>query len=183
LAKEAGIPHPSEHSIQLYMSSDFLVDSSSSECPRFVLQAKYVNALDDPRTAEKLELERRYWEEKEVPWQTITESEVPKTVLTNIKWLYPATMDEIDDDLLINRMDVYTEHFANNANLSIIEICKKLDVAYDLELGESLLEVRQLLAKRFFQFDIFVPTIKLKGRDIRSVGIDLVGEALRVSNQ
>ncbi|WP_291329386.1 TnsA endonuclease N-terminal domain-containing protein [Desulfovibrio sp. UCD-KL4C] len=66
LAKEASIRHPQVSGTLQVMSSDFLVNSSDSTRPKFVLQVKYAKDLSDPRTVEKLELERRYWAYKEV---------------------------------------------------------------------------------------------------------------------
>jgi hypothetical protein len=156
IAREAGIVHPSQSGVKQYMSSDFLVNSHDKQQPKFVLQAKYAEALDDARTIEKLELERRYWKLKEVPWYLITEQDIPQTVIKNIKWLYPAQRDEIDMELLIQRIDYYDYHFSQNPNKNIIDICKNLDIAYELQVGESLAEVRHLLAKRCFTFDIYL---------------------------
>lgn len=83
------------------MSSDFLVNTSDKVNPKFVLQAKYEEALQDHRTVEKLELERRYWEKKKIPWMLITEKDVPKVVFQNISWLYPAQSDELESPVLI----------------------------------------------------------------------------------
>jgi hypothetical protein len=60
-----------------YISSDFLVNTKDLNRPKFVLQTKYADALNDPRTIEKLEIERRCWVEKDIPWQIITEKEIP----------------------------------------------------------------------------------------------------------
>ena len=165
------------------MSSDFLVNSHDQLQPKFALQAKYAEALNDARTVEKLELERRYWQLKEVPWYLITELEIPQTIIKNIKWLYPAQRDEIDLELLLHRIDYYDHHFSKNPNKNIIDICKDLDIAYELEIGESLAEVRHLLAKRCFTFDIFILAPKLKAHQLKKGTAKLLQEAYRVSNQ
>lgn len=183
IAERIGAVHPKEKSLNLYMSSDFLVDTTDPELPKYALQAKYLNKLNDQRTNEKLEIERRYWLEKEIPWFVVTEEEVPKTVLTNIRWLSPAQSEEIDDEVLLERMDFYAGQFQKNGNLKLVDICKKLDAAYDMEPGESLFEVRQLLAKRFFSFDVFTPTFKLVGADLKMNDVSKVERALYVSNQ
>lgn len=97
IAEKHGIPHPAKSGVPQYMSSDFLVDTSRPDEPRFALQAKYSSELQKPRVIEKLELERRYWENKGVPWRLITEKEIPSTVVANIKWLYPAQRDDISE--------------------------------------------------------------------------------------
>lgn len=184
LAVDAGIEHPNVGGIDQYMSSDFLVDSSDEKAPRFVWQAKYASALGDVRTVEKLEVERRYWEEKEYPWYLVTEREIPAVVFKNIQWLYPAQRDDEDDmELALQQIEFYAHHFEKNPNKTIIAICKELDAAYDLPIGESLYEVRGLLAKRYFTFDIFIPSTRLTAKDLQAGDLGFIREVYLVSNQ
>ena len=71
----------------------------------------------------------------------------------------------------------------SNPDKTIIDITRKLDTAYDMEPGESLLEMRQLLAHRYFCFDIFRPFKKIKGHELTVGDIPLLKEVLNVSNQ
>jgi len=183
LADEAGIDHPSIQGVLQIMSSDFLVNASDSFRPKFVLQAKYAEALQNPRTIEKLELERRYWLQKDVRWMLVTEQDIPKVVFQNINWLYPAKRDELDNDTMHERVAIYAHHFQQAPEKTIIEVAKRLDVAYSLPEGQSLLEIRQLLARRCFLFDILIPSIKLKAGELQAENITTMSEALRVSNQ
>ncbi|MBT1063985.1 TnsA endonuclease N-terminal domain-containing protein [Bowmanella sp. Y26] len=183
LAEAAGIKHPNVAGVDQYMSSDFLVDSANDNEPRFVLQAKYASALQDPRTVEKLELERRYWQEKNLPWYLITENDVPAVVTRNINWLYQPQREVADMELALQRIEFYSHHLEKSPTKTIIAICKELDAAYDMPLGESLYEVRQLLAKRYFTFDIFIPTTKLKARDLQAGDVGFIREVYLVSNQ
>lgn len=183
LAKEAGIHHPSLNGVLQIMTSDFLVNTRHSSPTKFALQAKYTDALKDPRTIEKLEIERRYWQQKGIPWMLVTECEIPKLVIQNLKWLYPAQRMEMDDALIILRARFYDHHFQAHPELTIIDVGKQLDVAYELPAGDSLREIRQLLAKRCFVFDLFTSAIKLKGSGIELADLTAIGEVLHVSNQ
>ena len=140
-------------------------------------------ALSDARTIEKLELERRYWLQKGVPWWLITEKDIPSVVTQNISWLYPAQRDEIEIDVLVERAAFYQHHFQNDPERSVIEVAKQLDTAYQQPMGQSLLEIRQLLAQRCFLFDILTPVTKLKAGDLQLENIEAMSGALRVSNQ
>ncbi|WP_320718582.1 MULTISPECIES: TnsA endonuclease N-terminal domain-containing protein [Enterobacter cloacae complex] len=183
LALESGIGHPSVRGVLQVMSSDFLVNTTSASQPKFALQAKYAEALSDARTIEKLELERRYWLQKGVPWWLITEKDIPGVVTQNISWLYPAQRDEIEIDVLMERAAFYQHHFQNAPRRSVIEVAKQLDTAYQQPIGQSLLEIRQLLAQRCFLFDILTPVTKLKAGDLQLENIEAMSGALRVSNQ
>ncbi|EPW8573959.1 TnsA endonuclease N-terminal domain-containing protein [Morganella morganii] len=104
ISKEGQLWHPSQGGVNLVMSSDFLVNSSSKIQPKFAIQAKYTKDLKDPRTVEKLEIERRYWLLKKIPWFLVTEKEIDSVIVSNIEWLYGVKgfFDEvITDDLLL----------------------------------------------------------------------------------
>ena len=183
LALEAGLSHPSLRGVMQIMSSDFLVNTSDKKLSKFVLQAKYEEALLDHRTVEKLEIERRYWLKKQIPWMLVTEKDIPKVVFQNINWLYPAQRDELDDIAMLERIEFYSHHFHKSPNETLSAITKKLDMAYDLTAGQSLLEIRQLMARRCFVFDIFILFTKLKASDM-SIGNTLaLMEVQNVSNQ
>ena len=183
IAKDARIKHPMEQGVKSYMSSDFLVNTSSISESKFALQVKNSSALDDKRTVEKLEIERRYWLSKNIPWYIITEKEIPQVVTENIKWLY-SSIDHDDDEVIsIDKLAYYADYFQKQSNKNIIEICKELDQAYGLPLGESLKEVKLILAKRYFTFDIFIPVLKLKAQDLMVGDLGKVQEGYRVSNQ
>ena len=183
LASDEGLAHPSLRGVKQVMSSDFLVNTSDHINPKFALQAKYGEAIQDYRTVEKLELERRYWEKKTIPWMLVTEKEIPKVVFQNISWLYPAQRAELEELAMLNKVDFYAHHFYKNPDETLIAIAKKLDMAYDLPAGQSLLEIRQLLARRCFIFDILISTTKLKASDLSVGNISALQEVQSVSNQ
>jgi hypothetical protein len=183
LANDLGISHPSYRGIPQIMTSDFVVNTRSEQQPKFVLQAKYSEALQDARAIEKLELERRYWQQKSVPWLLVTEKDIPNIVFQNINWLYPAQREELDAETVQERVAMYEHHFSRSPSKSLIDIAKQLDAAYALPIGQSLLEIRQLLARRCFLFDIFTPYTALKARDLHAENMNTYTEALRVSNQ
>lgn len=166
LAEEAGIRHPAMSGVEQYMTTDFRVSTSDSDRPEFALQAKYHADLAVPRVVEKLELERRFWFSQGIPWFVVTEKDLPATIISNIKWLYPAQRDDIPAKERHERLAFYVESFQNNPKRTLVNIAKTLDTAYHLAPGESLLEIRQLLAQRFFRFDICIPYTRLTASDL-----------------
>jgi hypothetical protein len=185
IAFETGIAHPAYRGQHQIMTSDFLVNTRNVKEPKFALQAKYSESLQDTRTIEKLELERRYWNRKSVPWKLVTEKDIPSVVFQNIKWLYPAQRDELDANSAQERAAFYAHYFKRHPKYSLIEIAKQMDVAYSLPIGQSLLEIRQLLANRYFVFSIFKPYGSLMaGELILAIANSIVLEGvLHVSNQ
>lgn len=175
ISKENQLWHPSQGDVNLVMSSDFLVNSSSRTQSKFAIQAKYSEALKDPRTVEKLEIERRYWKLKKIPWFLVTEKEIDKVVVSNIEWLYGVKgyFDEIITDELIRLFENMKSYFGRYPDRKIVDICKEYDKAYGHDLGYSLYDLRLMCAARLITFDIRYAFHSLKAKDIafRSVSL------------
>ncbi|WP_458729884.1 TnsA endonuclease N-terminal domain-containing protein [Pseudomonas brenneri] len=101
IAEELGLAHGRYKGIPQVLTSDFLVDFDDPQRPSVAIQAKYSADLQKPEVIERLELERRYWQEKGIPWFIITEREVSREAFANIQWLYPAHAEDdiAQDDL------------------------------------------------------------------------------------
>lgn len=183
LCDEAGIKHPEHCGVLQFMSSDFLVKTSDQSNHTFVIQVKASSALEDARTIEKLEIERRYWLEKGIPWYLVTEKEISEVVFRNIDWLYSLQVQEYSLGQESRFFEFYSTQLAENASLTIIDFSKQLDTAYHLELGESLYQIRAILARRYFHFDITIPYSKLRCSDLISESLDTVVEIQHVSSQ
>ncbi|KAB1442885.1 TnsA endonuclease N-terminal domain-containing protein [Pseudodesulfovibrio senegalensis] len=183
LAEAYNIRHPAIGNVVQFMTSDFLVNSSRSGKTKFALQAKYSGDLERNRVIEKLELERRYWQRKDVPWALITEKEIPSTVFQNINWLYPAQAEEIPEADLAQRINFYSHHLSKSNDTTLIDLAKSLDVSYDLPAGQSLREMRQLFAQRFFTFNIHTPFQKLTPAGVVQTDATAIRETLHVQNK
>lgn len=186
IAEDIQVKHPAIRGNTHVMTSDFYVVHSNKDCSQLALQAKYSKDLMKPRTLEKLEIERRYWCSKGIPWQIVTEKDIPAAVQNNIKWLYPeANLNKSIDTQ--NSLNFYANEFTKYPEKSIIDLCKDIDTAYFSEVGSSLNELRTLLGLRFFTFDLRIDFRKLKCSDIQisnSHYWDLMTEELRyVANQ
>ncbi len=140
LAEEANIKHPSIKGEDKVMTSDFYITLNAENkamTSQMALQVKYAKDLDDPRTLEKIELERRFWKRKDVPFYIITENDIPKTVSTNIKWLYPAKNLHLTH-LSWDEFKYYSKQIIQHSHLTLVDFCKKCDTANNLEIGTSL---------------------------------------------
>lgn len=165
IAENMQVKHPAMRGNIHVMTSDFYVVSSNKEFSQFVLQAKYSEELMKPRVIEKLEIERRYWNSKGVPWQLVTEKDIPIDIQNNIKWLYPEAREDYSLDAY-DSLSFYAHELTKNPDKSIIDLCKDIDRAYFDEVGSSLNELRRLLGLRFLIFDLRIDFRKLKSSDI-----------------
>ncbi|MCG8610363.1 MAG: TnsA endonuclease N-terminal domain-containing protein [Pseudomonadales bacterium] len=183
LCEETGIRHSVKNNVLQYMSSDFVVTTKEKDKPSFAIQTKDSSKFKDARTVEKLEIERRFWLEKKTPWYLVTEREIPPDVFKNIEWLYSLQSQELSLEEESKYFEFYTNQVAQNPHLTVIDLCKRVDTAYSLELGESLFQLRLLLARRYFHFDITIPYSKLRCSDLMSESLETVVEVLHVSGQ
>ena len=167
IAADLGINHAKFSGAPQVLSSDFLVDFDDKTHPTKAFQAKYSSDLKKPETIERLMLEKRYWDEKGIPWQLITEREVSRDAFTNIQWLYPAQSEggvSLED--LRHYHDLFSHEFKRSPDRPLTGIAQRLDVAYNLDTGHSLYWLRQLLARHLFLFDINTPYRKLTPLDL-----------------
>jgi len=166
IAAEAGITHHIIDKTPQVVTTDFLVDYGFEKNHKVALSAKYSDDFEDPRTIEKLEIERRYWKSVNIEWFLITEKQVSKVVSKNIDWIYSALNCEVDNEELINNHLLLNKYFNENPSKLVTEITKIIDLTYQLENGESLTWFRHLLAHRLFSFDISKPLAKLTASEV-----------------
>ena len=78
IAEELGLPHGCYKGTPQVLTSDFLVDFEDPQRPSIAIQAKYSTDLQKPEVIERLELERRYWQEKGIPWVIVRSARYPR---------------------------------------------------------------------------------------------------------
>lgn len=167
IAEELGLPHGRYQGTPQVLTSDFLVDFADAQMPIVAIQAKYSSDLQKPAVIERLELERRYWLEKDIPWCIVTEREVSKIAFSNIQWLYPAhTEDDIAQCDLAYYQQLFLQAFEHYPEQKLTAIALELDLSGQLDSGEALYWLRQLLARHVFLFDLDIPYQNLKPEDL-----------------
>ncbi len=167
IAEELGLAHGRYKGIPQVLTSDFLVDFDDPQRPSVAIQAKYSADLQKPEVIERLELERRYWQEKGIPWFIITEREVSREAFANIQWLYPAhAEDDIAQDDLAHYQQLFLLEFQRHPDRKLTAIAQEMDTSGQLEAGQALYWLRQLLARHWFLFDLDTPYRVLKPKDL-----------------
>jgi hypothetical protein len=183
IAKEFGIRHPQIAGIHQVMSSDFLVDTADKNLPKFVLQVKPSADLEDKRTIEKLEIECRYWREKEIPFFVVSEKSFSQTIHKNLSWLYPNQETARDEGEILRMAEFYTGILAKLPEGTLVDICKVIDTAYQQELGQALLDLRVLMSQRFIRFDISIPWRALTSKDLTPCSSQTIQQVFHVSRK
>lgn len=160
IAGQCGIRHPTDPKTKepVVMTTDFLITVAQSI--KVIEQARTLKSAKDlqsERTLEKLEIERRYWQGRDIDWGIVTEREIPEAVAKNVKWLQPFFGTE-DLSFLsqyeINRITTALTLKIAKDNVPLAAITADCDDRLGLEPGTSLSVSRHLIANRRWLVDM-----------------------------
>jgi hypothetical protein len=94
IAEELGVRHPKFSGVNIVATTDLLVTCSTSSGPiEFAYAVKPDEELLDRRTMEKLDIERTYWERKNVAWAIILGSSLRNNLSFNLEWIFDCLRD------------------------------------------------------------------------------------------
>lgn len=161
IAEEIGVRHPTDPRSRhpIVMTSDFFLKVNMNSGHNYLVRtAKYESALENARTLEKLEIERRYWVARHKEWGIYTETGIPKDLVENVKWCYPfydaSSLDPLTKTEITNIASVLTRSVLTT-DAPLRRITSRSDHVLELEPGRSLAVVRHLLATRYWNIDMY----------------------------
>jgi hypothetical protein len=143
------------------MTTDFLVTVrqgiQARHCARTI---KYARDLQSKRTIEKFEIERRYWQARDIDWGIVTELDIPTSLARNVEVLhdYRSLADRLTltDDEICEVAETLTRQMMHTES-SLRRVTADCDQRLGLELGSSLAIAYHLLANRQWQIDMDKP--------------------------
>lgn len=147
------IPRTKTHPV---MTTDFLLTTQDGMLHARSL--KYYSDLSNPRTVEKLKIEKEYWNRRNIEWKIVTERQINKVHAKNIswfrswkdsKWLTPEAQNtiEIAKDYLVDCL-------TSEALSSPAQICSEFDRMNHLLTGSCLSILAHLIANRRLHIDL-----------------------------
>ena len=165
IARDAGIRHPHDpKSLYPYvLTSDFVITTRDGICVRSVKEAK---ELSDLRTREKLEIERRYWAERDVDWKIVTEEGIDFQKAQNLEWLRKGTYlkqmlpDGLEEpEVLSCFLGLY-----ESTSLPVCDVAALTEKEFSLEGGAGILAYQQLITRRRIRVDLTLPMDTVSAR-------------------
>jgi hypothetical protein len=156
IANRLGIRHPAYQGVYQVMTTDFLIDLDlSGKHVAHAISVKYAQDLDDERTVEKLELERRFWEGEGVDWFILTEHEVPVTLVKNIRWLVPHMHSyDLTEDIRLSVFNRMVRIIDANPEEKIPVLMRLLDDQQGVPTGTNFQYFRHFSAQQAFGWDM-----------------------------
>lgn len=161
IAESCNIPYPRfpGSSTPLVMTTDFLVDAwCGGKLVKFAYAVKSGKDLDDPRTRDKLEIERIYWNAEGVDWSIVTPTVLPIRLIRNIEWVH--SFHRLDD--LVEPHPGFYQDAARRMLaqvgaspwLPLRQFCSDMDARLGLSAGDGLMLFRHLLATKAVLVDM-----------------------------
>ncbi|ADL55258.1 heteromeric transposase endonuclease subunit TnsA [Gallionella capsiferriformans] len=153
IATEMGVRHPidSQSQTDVVMTTDFLVNFQTSNGALLLARSvKPYGELDNDRTLEKQEIERRYWEIKKVDWGLITEKDLPAQRIKNLHWLHE--MNSLEHMVVPypgyweDRCTRFAACCKQAGDMTIKQFIHQLEGTQGFSVGEGLMVLRHLVA-------------------------------------
>lgn len=163
IAQKCGIRYPTIPGTKqpIVLTTDFVITVANGlEHVEQARSVKYSADLSSQRTLEKLELEKRYWQARNIDWGIVTERDIPLVLARNVELLHnhrdisyrlPLTQDEIHDVSIVLTSEVM------NGNDSLRHTAIACDKRLGLELGACLTVAYHLLAIKQWEVDMNIP--------------------------
>lgn len=164
IAAELGVPHPKDpHTdVDTVMTLDLLVDVKAAASTLCIpVSCKSFEDLEDKRTLEKLEIERRYSQARWGGWHLMTNRDYSKQYVKNLRWVHEMISLE-------NLEAPHPQYWTDCCNFVLHTLRaspgKSLRGALDaaesnrrLRSGDALTAFRHLLATKKVSMDLMVP--------------------------
>lgn len=158
IAENAGIRHPRDPSTKYpyVLTSDFVITTAEG---LYVRSVKLSSELSKPRVREKLEIERRYWEEKGVDWRIVTERQIDYQKARNLEWIargryYPEMLPK---GRHAGEISSFFQDYIMSSFLPVNEIARRTEEAFSLEAGLGITTFQYLLLQKQISIDLSKP--------------------------
>jgi hypothetical protein len=123
IARSLGIRHPRYpgSATPTVMTTDFLLTLISETGERSfvaycIKSAAELRGRSRKTVLAKLEIERRYWLNRGIPWYLITSDEFDKTVIDNLEWLsYFMVEDDVDRETFAAQVPAFLAAFTTSS--------------------------------------------------------------------
>ncbi len=153
IARQIGVGYPRDNitGFPYTLTCDFMVTTKEGLRARTVKRA---SDLNDKRTLEKLEIERRYWQCIGIDWKIVTEKEIPEQKCLNIEWLYTAA--EIPEYLASYqlRTELLSELYAD---IPVYVATKRFEMRNGFPAGSGIRLLKNMLWHKEIACDMSIP--------------------------
>lgn len=157
IAENKGITYPTypKTNVPIIMTSDFAIQlkDTKGKLKEIVRTIKPSNELKNKRVLEKLEIEREYWERREIDWGIVTEQELCPIMIYNLNFFQRAYYYD-ENFPVFDLVPHLIDGILNNSDRFILELVTKLDKGFNTEVGTYLSIFKFLLSRKIVGIDM-----------------------------
>lgn len=166
IADELGLKHPTDPKTNepVVMTTDFLLTvEKGNGLVELARTIKMKDELLKQRVIEKFEIERVYWERRQIDWGIVTELEIPKEMARNISYIHDYyDIQQYDAFQNVNRQHIEDLAMALLQRIlceskSIREVTNVFDKETHMPLGSGMTLFYHLLAQKIIRVDMLEP--------------------------
>ena len=176
IADQLGIAHPTDPKSQepCVATTDFLLTLQDGVREiDTAIAIKPAADLASERVLEKLEIERVYWSARGIDWRILTEKELPRPLVKNMKWLFPhldlPASGELSRDVIL-RIRTLMKPEVTDGSRTLAQIATTCDDRLGLMPGASLCVARHLIGTGLWPVDLMVEIDPRKPIQLRANG-------------
>ena len=162
ITERLGIVHPTDpvsHELCVVTTDNLLTFHDGLHEFDIAVAIKPSAHLSSRRTLEKLEIERVYWSARNIEWRLLTERELPRSLVKNMRWLLPhLNLTESSDfpGEVVSRIRTVMEPAVTEGRRPLAEIAAECDDRLGLAAGSALSVTRHLIGIRVWPVDLTV---------------------------
>jgi hypothetical protein len=125
--------------------------------------AKVTSEAEDPRSMEKLEIQRAVLAESGIPHHLVFDTDIPKQPIKNLRWIHSSQRNKIElepyDGFLEEMRDALEPFLAQeiHSNTTLGELCKLFDSNRGVPRGTGIRAARMLMGKHVLIPDLQRP--------------------------
>lgn len=168
------VDHPT-HPISkdpIIMTTDFLLTCSNGKRVWYeAVSVKPGEKLSDKRTAEKLDIERVWWELLGVPFHIFCLSELNQIKSKNIQWITDAKRKRLSYPFT-TEVRQKAKRLLTLGTMQLSEVCERLSEEINISNDDALLLLKSLLADKEVVVDLARPIVLSGMIEVIEINID-----------
>lgn len=144
-------PYDPQTGFPYVMTSDFYIETINGP---IVVAIKLSSDLKNSRVREKLEIERRYWRNRNIKWKIVTENEINLPKARSIEWLSQAKKLEdfgVPSDMQASCILYFEKRYT--CFMVLDNLFKELEAEFNLDPGVGLNIYKHLAYWKRIEFD------------------------------
>ena len=159
IAHRLDIKHPADPRTGecCIVTTDFLLTLQNGlQESDLAIAIKPSSDLSSPRVLEKLQIEKSYWDLRGVSWRILTEKQLPRAVVKNVRWLFSHVDFAPVSGAQISEISAWMERAIDIDRRGLAAIAFECDERFGLTGGTSLSVCRHLIASKVWKVDLTV---------------------------